>query len=144
MALPIPEVGLVISYAYVWRHEYERGNEDGKKNRPCVIVLAVENEALGVRVTVAPITHQKPSGDAVGVEIPLRVKQHLGLDEDASWVIVSEVNQFTWPGYDVRPISGGRGTYAYGFIPPRLFASIKSAMFDVIVARRMKTTPRDE
>jgi len=40
----------------------------------------------------------------VAVEIPLRVKEHLGLDSECSWVIPEEVNVFTWPGFDLRPI----------------------------------------
>lgn len=41
MALPEPEYGLVISYAYLWRHESETGQTEGLKDRPCAIVLAV-------------------------------------------------------------------------------------------------------
>ena len=44
MPLPIHEVGLVISFSYLWRYEYEKGNEEGRKNRPCVIILSVKNE----------------------------------------------------------------------------------------------------
>jgi hypothetical protein len=38
MALPEPERGLVISYSYLWSHEAAEGAEEGRKNRPCVIV----------------------------------------------------------------------------------------------------------
>ncbi len=44
MPLPRPEPGLVIGYAYLWRHEYHRGREEGVKNRPCAIVLTTETE----------------------------------------------------------------------------------------------------
>jgi hypothetical protein len=40
VSLPTPEPGLVIPYAYLWRHEYNRGLEEGRKTRPSVIVLA--------------------------------------------------------------------------------------------------------
>lgn len=40
MAIPGPEAGLVISYAYLWHHEHLAGHEEGRKNRPAVIVLA--------------------------------------------------------------------------------------------------------
>jgi hypothetical protein len=42
MPIPSPEPGLVISYAYLWHHEHEAGREEGRKDRPSVIVLAVE------------------------------------------------------------------------------------------------------
>jgi hypothetical protein len=32
------------------------------------------------------------------VEIPAVVKRHLGLDEARSWIVVSEINRFIWPG----------------------------------------------
>jgi hypothetical protein len=47
MALPEPECGLVISYSYLWRHEALQGVEEGRKNRPCVVVAAVERAADG-------------------------------------------------------------------------------------------------
>jgi hypothetical protein len=40
MPLPAPQRGLVISYAYLWHHEHRAGLEEGRKDRPCVIVLA--------------------------------------------------------------------------------------------------------
>jgi hypothetical protein len=74
-----------------------------QKGRPSVIVLAVEREADGAKlVTVLPITHTAPRHPATAVEIPMPVKRHLGLDDDPSWIIVTEGNEFLWPGYDLR------------------------------------------
>lgn len=143
MSFRDPEPGLVVSYAYLWRHEHNAGLDEGRKNRPCVIVLSLVQQESGTQVTVAPITHSKPSGDTIGLEIPPRVKQHLGLDHETSWVILSEVNQFIWPGYDLRPVPGKKGEYAYGFLPPRLFETIKAGILDLIIKRRSKITPRD-
>ena len=39
---PEPEVGLVISYSYLWKEEEEQGLGEGRKDRPCGIVLTVE------------------------------------------------------------------------------------------------------
>jgi mRNA-degrading endonuclease toxin of MazEF toxin-antitoxin module len=143
MAIPNPDPGLVISYAYLWRREFEAGQEEGRKNRPCVIVLSVEKHDSGTQVTVAPITHSPPSSGMPCLEIPSRVKQHLGLDDDRSWVILDEVNQFVWPGYDLRPIPGKQGDMAYGFLPPRLFDQIRSGILDIILKRRGNISPRD-
>ena len=142
MELPVPEPGLVISYAYLWRHEHESGLEEGRKDRPCVIVLQIERKGQYPLVTVAPVTHREPELPSVGVEIPPRVKTHLGLDHERSWVILSEVNQFTWPGYDLRATSKG-GRIDYGFLPPNLFEKIKSEMLRLIMERRADITLRD-
>lgn len=143
MPFPNPEPGLVISYAYLWHREQEAGLNEGRKDRPCVIILSAQKQDSGTQVTVAPITHSKPSGDSVGLEIPPRVKQHLGLDHETSWVIISEVNQFIWPGYDLRSVPGKKGEYAYGFLPPRLFETIKAGILDLIIKRRGNITTRD-
>lgn len=116
--------------------------EEGRKNRPCVIVLAVEKHDGVTVVTVAPITHTNPTGITAGIEIPPRVKQHLGLDHEKSWVITSEVNQFVWPGYDLRTLPG-TAKIDYGFLPPNLFESIRSGVLDLILKRRSTITPRD-
>lgn len=68
MALPAPERGLVISYAYLWQAEHVRGREEGTKDRPCVIVVAVENLRGEYRVTVLPVTHSPPSNPDEAVE----------------------------------------------------------------------------
>lgn len=41
--LPEPEVGLVISYSYLRKEEEKRGLIEGRKDRPCAIVLAVDH-----------------------------------------------------------------------------------------------------
>ena len=77
------------------------------------------------------------------MEIPHRVKQHLGLDDDRSFVILDEVNQFIWPGYDLRPIPGQQRDITYGFLPPRLFNQIRSGILEIILQKRGKIIPRD-
>lgn len=140
MALPKPERGLVISYGYLWRFEYERGREEGVKDRPCVIILAVEDRGDRRVVTVAPITHVPPAMPEAAVEIPLATKRRLGLDEARSWVVVSEGNTFAWPGPDLRPIAPDR--FDYGFLPPALFRQVLERFGAYAASRRL--VPRTE
>ena len=144
MAYPDPELGLVISYSYLWHHEHNAGREEGIKDRPCVVVLAVRRPTPDVvTVRVAPITHSPPVDLRVAFALPAAVKQHLGLDAERSWVILDEVNEFAWPGYDLRPIGKSRDRYAYGFLPPRLFKALLGKLGTVWQAGFGKTTPRD-
>jgi len=116
-----------VSYAYLWDREAQDGREEGRKDRPCVIALSVQRRQDGETwVTVLPVTHSAPRDAAAGVEIPHAVKRRLGLDDARSWVVVSEGDQFVWPGYDLRKARGS-GRYEYGFLPPRFFASILAA-----------------
>ena len=144
MSLPAPEPGLVIPYAYLWRHEHRKGQEEGRKVRPVVIVLAVQSPEGGApRVTVAPITHTPPTKDEEAIELPPRVKQALGLDGDRSWIVLDEVNQFAWPGYDIRPVPGRKDSFAYGFIPPKLYDTVIGRILELAAARRVAQISRD-
>lgn len=125
--IPDPQPGLVIRYAYLWRRDATQGRDEGTKYRPAVVVLAVEpDDEFGKIVLVAPITHRKPDDPATGVEIPPLTKRRLGLDPEQSWVIVSEVNRFEWPGPDLLPIAPGR--WAYGVLPAGLFRMIRDRL----------------
>lgn len=142
MAIPVPTCGLVISYSYLWRNEFEAGKIEGLKNRPCAIVLVVKDENDGRIVTVAPITHTPPCDPTVAIEIPPKVRQFLGLDGEQSWVILDDFNQFLWPGFDLRPIAGKAGKYDYGFLPPALFEQITSRIIE-IRQKGLKISSRD-
>jgi hypothetical protein len=142
MAIPTPEPGLVISYAYVWDHEARGGQEEGRKDRPCVIAFAVERQQDGeTLVTVLPVTHRAPDEAAAAVEIPRAVKTHLGLDDARSWVVVSEGDQFVWPGYDLRK-APTTDRFDYGFLPPRFFTDVLKAFRAWHKARKVKVIQR--
>ncbi len=145
MSLPRPEPGLVIRYAYLWHSEAAAGQEEGSKDRPCAIVLAVAEGDGQKRVYALPITHTPPRAAAHGVEIPRPVKVRLNLDSDRSWVLVSEANVFTWPGPDLRPVPGkGVESVAYGFLPPRLFRLVRDRFLALSSAERTALTQRSE
>jgi hypothetical protein len=134
---PEPVPGLVIRYSYLWWREYERGQEEGVKDRPCAVVMVVtvgEGEKI---VTVLPITHSPPGDRALAVEIPHATKQRLGLDAERSWVMVSEANRFVWPGPDLRMEEPGCGpeSVAYGLLPRALFEEIRSRFGDAVERR---------
>lgn len=143
MAIPTPEPGLVISYGYLWHREHEAGQEEGRKERPSVIVLAVEQGVDGATlVIVLPITHSPPADPSAAVELPAPVKRHLGLDTQRSWIIVSEGNEFIWPGFDLRKLPNA-DRYDYGFLPPRLFNHVRAAFTEYFQAGRGRSISRD-
>jgi hypothetical protein len=145
MSYPNPEPGLVIGYSYLWKDEAERGQLEGLKNRPCAIILSVRNEEGEQIVSVVPITHTQPADPDAAIEIPRRTKQRLGLDDDRSWVVLSEYNRFVWPGPDLRPISRtNNDQYDYGFLPPKLFDQLKIKMLEQIKKQQVRTTTRTE
>src|SRR4051794_24133362 len=100
----IPQPTDVLSYVYLWSQEAAAGRDEGSKERPVVVVLATRERAHGLEVIVAPITTQQPKAGVTALEIPTRVRDHLGLDAERSWIVCDELNSFTWPGPDIRPI----------------------------------------
>ena len=145
MTWPAPRPGLVIRYAYLWKREAEAGREEGVKDRPCAIVLASEDDQGRARVIVLPVTHVMPHPPEEGIELPQSTKTRLGLDAERSWVIVSEGNDFIWPGPDLRPLPGqGPESVAFGFLPPRFFRLVRDRFIARACARRAGMVPRTE
>ena len=144
MPIAPPQPGMVISYAYLWRGEHEQGREEGAKTRPAVIVLTARDHEGDTIVIVAPVTHSAPGSPEDAIEIPAATKVRLGLDSERSWVIVTEVNRFVWPGPDLAPVPGNPRRFDYGFLPPRFFKNITSQIVDRARARKLKEVPRHD
>jgi hypothetical protein len=117
----------------------------GVKDRPCAIILVTADEEGEKLVTVLPMTHAPASDPALAVEIPAATKRRLGLDEARSWVVLTEVNRFRWPGPDLRPVvPGDSATVAYGPLPYALFEEIREKFIATVRSVRAGIVPRSE
>lgn len=108
------------------------------KDRPAVVVLATVQASGGTQLLVAPVTHSPPDA----VEMPANVKRDLGLDRERSWIVITEVDRFMWPGPDVRPMEGG--SPLYGAIPDWLFVRVRSGIGALAGHGEVKVIPRTE
>ncbi len=142
MAEDTPEIGLVIRHLYLWRDEQQRGHEEGRKARPCVIVHKRLNEFDETEVFICPITHTPPDDLTQAKEIPLATKQRLKLDDDQSWIITREVNRFTWQGPDVRKTQFGE--LAYGYLPQGLIKTTIEQVRENARNRNLNVIDRDD
>jgi hypothetical protein len=94
---------------------------------------------------VVPVTHSPPENPSLCIEIPPETKRRLGLDAARSWIVVSEGNEFIWPGPDLRPLPGrDLSTAAYGLLPPRLFDMVRERFVALARSGRAKRVPRTE
>jgi hypothetical protein len=135
---------LVVRHAFVWSHEKAAGTDEARKDRPCVIVLMMASDESGqVRGGVVPITHRPPTDPDGGIEVPTSVRRQLGLDDARQWVIYDELNRFVWPGYDLRPVPGQAGSYAYGMLPQDLYDRIVRGVLARNRARKLSVLDRD-
>lgn len=146
MSLPKPLPGLVVRYNYLWADDATKGREEGDKERPAAIVMAIDSPATDrwPRVYILPITHSAPAKGVEAMEIPAAVCRSAGLDAARSWVILSEFNEFVWPGFDLADVPGRTPrTMAYGFLTPGFFASMRDRWLALDAANKSKSVPRD-
>jgi len=142
---PVPRPGLVIRYSYLWENEARAGREEGVKDRPCAIILVVLREGEHPIVRVLPVTHSPPADLADALEIPPATKQRLRFDAERSWVVLSEANDFIWPGPDLRPaVSGDLSSVAYGMLPPGFMAVLRERLAQRWREKRVAVTMRTE
>ena len=138
-----PEPADVISYSYLWAREAAAGEESGRKDRPVVVVVATLARGDGTLLFVAPVTHTAPGHDTDAIEIPLNVKKQLGLDSQRSWIVLTELNRFLWPGPDVRLAPGNEDPF-YDALPDWLFLRVKDRILAHAGASRLRVTKRTE
>ncbi len=143
MSFPDPHPGLVIRYAYLWKREHDEGREEGSKDRPCAIVLSVLDDDGEQEVMVLPITHSPPHRPEDAIEVPPTTKQRLGLDSERSWIVITEANEFVWPGPDLRPLPGrDDSTIVHGALPPKFFAHVRDKFLERIAHDKAQTVKR--
>ncbi|MBS0472607.1 MAG: hypothetical protein JSR60_16155 [Proteobacteria bacterium] len=140
----MPQRGSVVRYSYLWAREHRRGQIEGLKDRPTLVLsLSIRVENNRTRVLVVPVTHARPANPADGVEIPAAVKRQLGLDREPAWIVTTESNTFTWPGPDLRPIpEKPAGTFIYGQVPDGLLREVTECF--IRNKERGAIVPRDE
>lgn len=132
---------MVIRYAYLWADEHQAGREEGSKDRPAAILMAV-SAGKQSEVLALPITHTPPSNPEEAFELPPATKARLGLDGERSWVVLTEVNRFAWPGPDLRAVSPQIDTCLYGFLPEGIYAGIRRKFLNLRDMRRVRIVPR--
>jgi hypothetical protein len=134
--LPIPVPGLIIRYSYLWYREHLEGRDEGQKDRPCAIIAAICSDVGGItRVLVLPITHSPPDHQSLAMEIPPVVKRRLQLDDARSWIVLTEWNEFIWPGPDLRRLPDADDfSVVYGMLPPKLFEVIRDRILKIVHA----------
>jgi hypothetical protein len=147
--LPEPEVGQVIRYRYLWNWADSAGREDGSKDRPCAIVIALPAKRPDDErptVAVVPITHTPPRSTTLALELPTAVKQRLGLDDERSWIILDEVNRFVWPGPDLVPARARHQTseMIYGSLPQMLMSRALAILGVAIRESKLRIVTRTE
>ncbi len=84
---------LISSYPYLWLWQRDRGETEGRKDRPVCVALAVRSADGLTHLALLAITGTPPRSDQVAVELPPLEIRRLGLSEfKQAWIVVSEYN----------------------------------------------------
>jgi hypothetical protein len=146
VTLPVPVPGLVIRCSYLWANEHDAGRDEGVKDRPCAInVVVARTETSRERVIVLPVTHSPPIDPSTAIELPALTKKRLGLDDERSWIVIHEYNEFLWPGADLRRIGDGDdSTTVYGALPSRLLKTEQQRFLELFRKKTVRAVRRTE
>jgi len=108
----------VIRYPYLWARESNRGETEGRKDRPVAVGVRMPR-ADGDLLLLLPITTKEPESNRFVSEIPLIEKRRTGLDPDIRlWIILDEYNtDIVGQSFYLEPVPPiGRFSKAY-FLP---------------------------
>lgn len=130
MRIPLkPPVGHLIAYEYVWASVF-KARDEGEKTYPVAVVAARHDLGPVSFAYVLAISHSPPRPGDRALQVPLKLKRHLGLDDGPSWIYTDQVNVFAWPGPDLRPaerlsrLPRAIGTCVIGALPTDWFKSV--------------------
>jgi hypothetical protein len=85
--------GAVVRYPYLWAWQHERGETEGRKERPVCLAVTVERAGQTI-IYLLPISGTPPGGNQVVIEIPVLERARAGLDQAKdAWITVSEFNR---------------------------------------------------
>jgi hypothetical protein len=85
--------GEVIPYPYLWAWQHQRGETEGRKQRPVCVVIAIRSATDGhTHLALLAITTQPPQG-RIALEIPEIERKRAGLsDLKQCWIMADEYN----------------------------------------------------
>ncbi|MBB3743012.1 hypothetical protein FHT80_002006 [Rhizobium sp. BK226] len=86
--------GEVITYPYLWAWQQQRGETEGRKQRPVCVIIAIRSASDGnTHLALLAITTQPPPSGRAALEIPDIERRRAGLgDLKQSWIVVDEYN----------------------------------------------------
>lgn len=89
----VPHAGAVLRYPYLWARQAGRGETEGRKTRPCAVILALKSGNGQTELRLCAVTTQPPRTGTHAVEVPEIERRRAGLDSSLRlWVIVDEHN----------------------------------------------------
>ena len=136
-----PPIGNLVAYEYLWLSQ-ENTRHDGAKAYPVALIFAKKIIASLTLAYAVGMSHKPPHASEKAIEVPKKLKRHLGLDEDRSWIYTDQLNEFTWPGPDLRlaewlsKLPSARNSCIIGALPNNWFALLKQDVIENLKLKR--------
>lgn len=93
MAFESLTTGAVFRYPYLWKREADRGETEGRKDRPVAVAFRIGRIDGLETIVVIPITSKMPEAGRNAIEIPEIEKRRAGLNPDMRlWIMLDEAN----------------------------------------------------
>ncbi|ACI57638.1 hypothetical protein GGI64_001495 [Rhizobium leguminosarum] len=111
--------GEVISYPYLWARQQQRGETEGRKQRPVCVVVALRNAGDGnTHLVLLAISTQPPQAGRVALEIPDIERRRAGLgDLKQSWIVIDEYNyDIVEQSWYIEPHQEALGRFSKSFV----------------------------
>lgn len=91
--MPDYKTGDILDFPYLWAWQKQRGETEGRKDRPCCLALISNLPSGKHRIFLVPITTVPPTPELAAVQVPQIEAKRAGLDDHVrQWVILSEWN----------------------------------------------------
>lgn len=85
--------GAVFRYPYLWKQQADRGETEGRKDRPVAVALRIGRIDGLETIVIIPITSKMPEAARHAAEIPEIEKRRAGLDPAMRlWLMLDEAN----------------------------------------------------
>ena len=92
MSNGLPANGSVLYSPYLWRWQHEKGETEGRKDRPVCLLLAIPG-ARRAHILLFAISGTPPAAEQVALVVPPLERRRAGLLEwKEAWITVSEFN----------------------------------------------------
>lgn len=133
--------GDVLDYPYLWDWQYQRGETEGRKDRPCCVTLVVPLKNGQTRLYLLPITTTEPAQGEPSLEVPEIEAKRAGLDLGVrKWVMLSEWNaDLLDQSFYLDRRQEKRGSFSKPFLD-----KILMALRPLLASRALSTVRRDE
>ena len=134
----VPSAGHVLRYPYLWARQAQTGETEGRKSRPCAVILSISAKPGQTELRLCAITSQPPHANSRAVIVPAIEKRRAGLDTGMDlWVILDEHNVDVFEqSYYVEPNS------QIGVFSSAFTKALQTQMIEVLQARLGRSVKR--